>query len=229
MKIGYHGCNLPEGKVKYNDPRFLKLVDKCRPKKISPYYAEFIRDEFVQTEAIVISRASVLDLLINDIEKIESRLERTESESEKALLRRCIEALESEQPLCDIDFSTAEREILRSMGFLSLKPVVLLEGNEDPDRVIGLCLDKAGIVFFYTCGPKEVHAWAVEMGSDIVTCAGKIHTDLARGFIRADVAHFDDYIGCHNWNDCQKKGLVNVVDRDYVIQPGDIIEIRFAV
>jgi ribosome-binding ATPase YchF (GTP1/OBG family) len=67
---------------------------------------------------------------------------------------------------------------------------------------------------------KEVHAWQVPEGSDIVTCAGRIHTDLARGFIKGDMAGFEDFLKCHNWNDCQRKGLVKVVDRDYIIKPG---------
>jgi ribosome-binding ATPase YchF (GTP1/OBG family) len=229
MKIGYHGCNVSEGKVKFNDPRMKLLVDKCQPKKVSPYYVEFIRDEYAQVEAVVIGKAAVLDLLILDIEKVEGRLERAENDAEKALLQRCIGALEAEQPLCDLDVAAAEKESLNAMGLFSAKPVVVLDSEEEADRVIERCLEKAGIVFFYTCGPKEVHAWAVAKDADIVTCAGKIHTDLARGFIKGDIAHFEDFMSCHNWNDCQKKGLIKVVDRDYTIQSGDVIEIRFAV
>jgi hypothetical protein len=229
MKIGYHACNVPEGKIKYNDPRMKLIVDKCAPKKVSPYYAEFVREEFAQVEAIVIGRPAILDLLITDIEKIEARLERAEGEAEKELLRKCQQALESEVPLCDLELPETDKETVRSMGVYSAKPVVILDGEEETDRVIEKCLDKAGIVFFYTAGPKEVHAWPVARGADIVTCAGKIHTDLARGFIKGDIAPFNDYISCHNWNDCQKKGLIKVVDRDYAIQSGDVIEIRFAV
>jgi hypothetical protein len=229
MKIGYHACNVPEGKFKYNDPRMKLLVEKCNPKKVSPYYVEFIRDEFTQCEAIVISKESILDLLIHDIEKVEGRLERSVDECEKTLLARCMSALETETPLCDLELDGADRESLQSMSMLSAKPVVVLEKDEETDRVIERCLDRAGFVFFYTTGPKEVHAWQVPKEADIVTCAGKIHTDLARGFIKGDIASFDDYMSCHNWTECQKKGLVKVVDRDYKIQPGDVIEIRFAV
>jgi ribosome-binding ATPase YchF (GTP1/OBG family) len=229
MKIGYHGCNVSEGKVKFNDPRMKLLVDKCQPKKVSPYYVEFIKDEFAQCETIVIGKAGVLDLLILDIEKVEARMDRVENDTEKALLQRCLTALESEQPLCDLEATAAEKESLDSMGLFSTRPVVVLEQDEETDQVIERCLEKAGVVFFYTVGPKEVHAWPITRNADIVTCAGKIHTDLARGFIKGDIAHFDDFMSCHNWNDCQKKGLIKVVDRDYEIQSGDIIEIRFAV
>jgi ribosome-binding ATPase len=229
MKIGYHACNVSEGKVKYNDPRMKKLVDKCEPKKVSPYYVEFIKDEFTLVEAIAIGKSAVLDLLIQDIEKVEARLERAENDAEKALLQRCMTALESEQPICDVPGTAAEGEMLKSMGLLSAKPVIVLNQDEGSDLIIERCLEKAGFVFFYTAGPKEVHAWPIAKNADIVTCAGKIHTDLARGFIKGDIAHFEDYMSCHNWNECQKKGLIKVVDRDYTIQPGDVIEIRFAI
>jgi ribosome-binding ATPase len=229
MKIGYHDVNLPEGKNKYNDRRLNQLAEKCNPKKVTPYYVEFLKDEFVQSEAVVISKKSILDLLINDIEKCESRLERAENAPEKALIEKCLRLLEAETPLCDGEFDAPEKEMLVSMGMLSFKPVVVLDKDTEVTDVIELCLAKAGIVFFYTAGPKEVHAWQTAKGSDIVTCAGRIHTDLARGFIKGDIAPFDDYMSCHNWNDCQRKGLVKVVDRDYIITPGDIIEIRFNV
>jgi ribosome-binding ATPase len=229
MKIGYHDVNLPEGKVKYNDRRLNLLVEKCAPKKVSPYYVEFIKDEFSQSEAVVISRKSILELLIGDIEKCEGRLERAESADEKALVEKCLRLLEAESPLCEGEFTEPEKTMLRSMSMQSFKPVVVLDQELEVTDVIESCLAKAGVVFFYTAGPKEVHAWQVPKGSDIVTCAGRIHTDLARGFIKGDIAAFDDYMQCHNWNDCQRKGLVKVVDRDYSINPGDVIEIRFNV
>ncbi|MBN1128774.1 MAG: DUF933 domain-containing protein [Chitinispirillaceae bacterium] len=229
MKIGYHGVAVPEGKVKYGDPRMRLLVEKCKPKKTSPHYVEFIKDEYVQCDVILIAKELILDLLIHDMEKTEGRFERSHDPEEKTLLRKCLHALEAEQPLCDCAWSDGERAMLAPMNMLSVKPVIMDHGGNSVDHMIEACLEKAAIVFFYTAGPKEVHAWPVAKDADIVTCAGKIHTDLARGFIKGDVARFDDFMSCHNWNDCQKKGLVKVVERDYAIRPGDVIEIRFAV
>jgi ribosome-binding ATPase len=225
MKIGFHDVGLTEGKVKYDDPRMKMLVEKCSPKKVSPYYVEFLKGEFSQSEAIVISKRAILDLLINDIEKCESKAGGPGND----LAEKCLKLLEAESPLCDGQFDSGEMETLRSMGLQSLKPVVVLGENKEVADIIALCMAKARIVFFYTAGPKEVHAWPVPEGSTIVTCAGRIHTDLERGFIKGDVAGFEDFMKCHNWNDCQRKGLVKVVDRDYIITPGDIIEIRFNV
>ena len=229
MKIGFTGIELPEGKVKYKDSRMDILVEKHQPKKITPFYVEFIKDEFTKSEAIVIPENHALDLLILDIEKCETRLERCETEEEKILMRKCLEYLEKEVPLCDGDFSASEHEQLKRFAPTSYKPVALADSASSENEIIRQTLIKANIIFFYTAGPKEVHAWPVEKNSDIVTCAGKIHTDLARGFIKGDVVSFDDYTQCHNFNDGKKKGLVKVVERDYIIQDGDIIEIRFGV
>ena len=229
MKIGFMAIELPEGKVKYNDPRLIALEEKDKPKKVVPLFVEFIRDELVHVEAIVIPEKNLLDLLILDIEKVETRLERAESEEEKNLLTRAQEELENETPLCDLELTPEEKEILVKADPLSLKPVIRVSGDEAPNEIIEKALDQAGYMFFYTTGPSESHAWLIKQGSDIITCAAKIHSDLARGFIKGDVVSFDDYLAHHNFNDCKAKGVAKVVDRDYIVEPGEIIEIRFNV
>ena len=229
MKIGFTGIELPEGKSKYKDEKLIALEKKDKPKKVSPFFVEFICDEFIQTEAIVVSEDKVLDLLILDMEKVDGRLERAIDDNEKVVLNKCMENLENEIPLCDVEFSEAENEIVKAAAFYSCKPVLIVKDDLDLNTIITMALEKADNMFFYTSGPKESHAWLVKKNSDIVTCAGKIHSDLARGFIRGDVVQFDDYLSCHNFNECKSKGFAKVVEKDYIVQPGEIIEIRFNV
>ena len=99
MKIAFHELNYPEGKVKYNDERLLALQEKFKPDKYSPFFAELHKDEFVHADAIIILEDAILDLLIEDMEKIETRLERAESAEEKALLEKCRDILNEEKPL----------------------------------------------------------------------------------------------------------------------------------
>jgi ribosome-binding ATPase YchF (GTP1/OBG family) len=229
VKIGFTGIDLPEGKMKYRDETLIALEEKDKAKKVSPFFAEFIKDEFIQSDAIVVPRSKVLDLLILDMEKIETRLSKLEEGNEKALMTKCMELLEQEKPLCDVDFNDEERKIMIATAPISFKPVLQIEGTEDINTIIALALEKANYMFFYTSGPKESHAWLVEKGSEIIACAEKIHSDLARGFIKGDVVSFGDYMNCHNFNDCKSKGLAKLVDRDYIVQPNEIIEIRFNV
>lgn len=229
MKIGFSGINLPEGKVKYKDGNLEALAKKDAAKKISPFFAEFLRDEFVQCEAIVIHKDKILDLLILDMEKIESRLSRSSDNVEKALFEKCLKILEQETPLCDSEFRDEEKNFLKAISIISIKPVVKVEEDIDANTVISSVLEKADYMFFYTSCPKESHAWLVKKGSTIIACAEKIHSDFARGFIKGDVVGFENYLNCHSFNDCKAKGLAKLVDRDYIVQPNEIIEIRFNV
>ncbi|MBC8317720.1 MAG: DUF933 domain-containing protein [Desulfobulbaceae bacterium] len=229
MKIGFIGIDLPEGKTKYNDKSLIALEDKDKPKKVTPFFAQFIADDFVHSEAIVVPASQILDLLILDMEKIEARLTRITDAQEKEFFEKCMETLEEEIPLCDLPLSEEELQSLEAAALHSIKPVVQVEGNEDVNDIITLALEKAGYMFFYTSGPSESHAWLVKKGSTILECAGKIHTDLARGFIKGDIVSFEEYLNCHNFNECKSKGLVKVVDRDHIVEPNDVIEIRFNV
>jgi hypothetical protein len=227
--IGFTGLDLPEGKTKYKDEKLIDLVAKDKAKKVVPFFAEFIKDEFVQSDAIVVPRSNILDLLILDMDKLETRLLKLESGDEKSLMTKCMELLEQETPLCDVDFNDEERELLIATAPISFKPIVQIEGSEDINTIIFSALEKANHMFFYTSGPKESHAWLIQKGSEIIACAEKIHSDLARGFIKGDVVSYEDYMDCHNFNDCKSKGVAKMVDRDYIVQPNDIIEIRFNV
>lgn len=229
MKIGFTGLELPEGKIRYNDKTLVALSMKDKPKKVSPFYVDFLLDEFDKCDVIVIARSTILDLLIHDMEKVETRLARLTNADEIALLQRCLNNLEMEVPLCDLQLTDQEISVVTTAAPFSLKPVIQVEGNEDIDDIIAWALDKAGLMFFYTSGPKESHAWLVEKHSKIVSCAARIHTDLARGFIKGDVVSFEEYMSCHSFNEAKAKGVARLTDRDYVVQPREIIEFRYNV
>jgi ribosome-binding ATPase YchF (GTP1/OBG family) len=230
MKIAYTGLNLLEGKVKYNDRIFMDLAAKFQPAKSSPHYFEFLAENYESANAIAISNDRLLDLLILDMEKIESRLSRATDPVERGLLEKCLAHLEDQKPICDLSLSGSEQRIVNALGLLSFKPTVVFE-DPSPD-VTAVCLalmEKARMMFFYTAGRQEVHAWFVEKGADAVTCAGKIHSDLAQGFIKAELVDFEDMMTAHNMNDARSKGLTKLVDRNHAIPENTILEIRFNV
>ncbi|MDD5705409.1 MAG: DUF933 domain-containing protein [Kiritimatiellae bacterium] len=230
MRIAHAGLNLTDGKIKYGDSRFTALAEKFQPAKLVPYYFEFCGANFEGAQAIAIARSQALDLLILDMEKIETRLERTADEAEKALLRKCQGQLEGQQPICDLTLTDAERDAVRAFGLLSFKPTVMSDDAAPTTDDIGRAvLDKAGMMFFYTVGKPEVHAWLVERNASAVTCAGRIHTDLARGFIKAEVFSFDDIMAAHSVQEARSKGAMQLVDRDFPVPENSIIEIRFNV
>lgn len=94
-------------------------------------------------------------------------------------------------------------------------------------RVIRACYSLLGLVSFFTVGPDEVRAWTVHQGDKAVDAAGEIHTDLAKGFIRAEVIHCDQLLALGGHSQARDKGLLRLEGRDYTVQDGDCMEIRF--
>ena len=229
MKIGFTGLDIPEGKVKYQDQILNALSAKDQPKKISPYFVKFLKDEYIDSDAIVIHQDSLIDILILDMERIEGRLNRVENEEEKKVLEKCLSHLELEKPLSDMMHNSMESTILKTLSLCSYKPVIQISELLNINDIIESVLKQTNSMFFYTSGPSESHAWLVPKDSNIVFCASKIHSDLARGFIKGDVVSYADYMDCHNFNECKSKGLSKMVDKEYIVQPNEIIEIRFNV
>lgn len=230
MKIAISGLDLEEGKLKYEDPLFSGLVEKYKPAKQAPYYFELLIDDYQAADAIAITKDNILDLLILDMEKLENRLTRADDDEEKAVLKKCLDILEKEQPVCDLSIDESEKAILTTISPLSFKPTVILEGaSVDANTVFSKTMEKAGMMFFYTAGKQEVHAWIVEKGTDAVTCAGRIHSDLARGFIKAELIQFEDLMKAHSFQDASSKGLTSLVDKDFPVPENTILEIRFNV
>lgn len=98
------------------------------------------------------------------------------------------------------------------------------------ERLIGQAYRLLGLISFFTCGPDEVRAWTLRKGDNAVAAAAAIHSDLARGFIRAQVVAFDDYKKYNDsFDECRKAGCLRLEGKEYQVSDGDIIEIRFNV
>jgi hypothetical protein len=89
--------------------------------------------------------------------------------------------------------------------------------------------DQLGLMSFLTAGPDEVRAWTIRKNSTAKEAGGKIHSDIARGFIRAEVISFDDFKESESLTKAKEKGLVRLEGKEYIVQDGDIIEFRFNV
>ncbi|HMB03731.1 MAG TPA: DUF933 domain-containing protein [Isosphaeraceae bacterium] len=94
------------------------------------------------------------------------------------------------------------------------------------DRIIRRAYDAVGIITFFTAGEPEVRGWNLERGSNAVEAAGKIHTDLAKGFIRAEVTAYDDLARLGSMKEVKAKGLQRLEGKDYLVKDGDIVYFR---
>jgi len=96
-------------------------------------------------------------------------------------------------------------------------------------RVARAAFDLLGLRTFLTTGDKESRAWIFRSGAFAPECAGVIHSDLQRGFIRAEVIHWDELIELGGWNEAKAAGRLRVEGKDYPVNDGDVLEIRFNV
>lgn len=96
------------------------------------------------------------------------------------------------------------------------------------ERVIRACYDALDLVTFFTGVGAEARAWAVPRGTTAAQGAGRIHSDMERGFIRAEVVACDELVQLGAWDEAQKVGKVRTEGRDYVIQEGDVVHVRFS-
>ncbi len=96
------------------------------------------------------------------------------------------------------------------------------------DRVIRASYDLLGYISFFTVGEDECRAWSIPRGTAAQLAAGEIHSDIARGFIRAEVARYDDLIARGSIAACRDRGELRLEGKDYVVQDGDVINFRFA-
>jgi hypothetical protein len=96
-------------------------------------------------------------------------------------------------------------------------------------RVIKYSYELLGLITFFTVGSDEVRAWSIRQGTDAVKAAGKIHSDLGRGFIRAEVIDYNDLVKCGSLVEARKRGLLRLEGKNYIVQDGDVITFLFNV
>ncbi len=97
------------------------------------------------------------------------------------------------------------------------------------DRIIKLSYELLGLISFFTIASAEVKVWSIQSGTDAVKAAGKIHSDMERGFIRAEVISYDDLVKCGSLPEARKKGLLRLEGKNYIVQDGDVITFLFNV
>ena len=231
------------------------------------------------------------ELLLADLELVTTRIERLEKQihkptktqsrdkAELAVQKKLQDAIESDRPISSAVESASEREIIKSLGFLTLKPMVVavnvgeeqLEQDFDfsavaaglttiticaklehelsqldaesraefmadmgitepaTGRFVNACYSTLGLISFLTIGSDEVRAWPVKAGTIAHDAAGKVHTDIKRGFIRAETILFSHLQEFGSEKAVKAAGKARLEGKEYVVQDGDIINFRFNV
>ncbi|GAI29019.1 unnamed protein product, partial [marine sediment metagenome] len=97
------------------------------------------------------------------------------------------------------------------------------------DRTIKLSYELLGLLSFFTVVSDEVKAWSIQNGTNAIKAAGKIHSDMERGFIRAEVISYDDLVKCGSLSEARKRGVLQLEGKNYIVQDGDVITFLFNV
>ena len=230
------------------------------------------------------------ELLLTDLALVTTRIEKLEKEAHKPsktqahdkaeleLQKKLQTAIESEKPIRSAIANNAELEMVKSLGFLTLKPMVVAvnvdEGGLDKKFDFGLeqstpvisvcakidyelsqldaesrkqfmadlgitesaagkfvhaCYRTLGLISFLTVGPDEVRAWPIKQGTIAHDAAGKVHSDIKRGFIRAETFGYEDIKQLGSEKALKAAGKIRLEGKEYVVRDGDIINFRFNV
>lgn len=235
-----------------------------------------------------------MELLLADMEIIEKRIERIksgkkvkkENADELEVLQKCLDSLENEISIGQLELDESEKMILRNYSFLTEKPILLVINTDERqfrtkyypgkeqvetyagergipyleicgkiemeisqlpaedrelfmadlglsesgiDRLAWAAYDYLGLISFLTVGADEVKAWTIRRNTGARQAAGKIHSDIERGFIRAEVVKFHDLESLGSMAKVKEKGLSRLEGKDYIVEDGDIINFRFNV
>lgn len=229
MKIFVQGADL-RGRYQLADPALDALAERYRSARRTCFTADFDQEQRRRADCFLITAEEQLDWMLEDTEILERNLYGDPART--GLLQRALDALERERLLNGEGFTEAELIHLRGLNLGTLKPGVVIAGtppDEELQRHVRRLHRALGRIFFYTAGKSEARVWEVAAGAAVSAAAGQIHSDLERGFIRAEVFNIASLDQFRTPQEARTKGLLQVVDRSYRIAAGDVIDVKFNV
>lgn len=199
-----------------------------------------------------------LELLVADGEHVQRRLERVEKQAksgdpapkaEAEELRKILAHVESERPLSEYGELPPELEPLTTKPLVEIRngpdgidlqleaelaelpeeeAAQFREGASALDDVVRRLFEALDLVTFFTAGDKETRAWTLRRGRTALDAAATVHTDIARGFIRAEVIRWDDLVAAGSHAEAARRGLERLEGKTYAVEDGDVVNVRFS-
>ena len=187
----------------------------ARTLELSQEEQDILKDSFLLTMKPILYVTNVSENEIGeDNEYVKKVKEYAKNENAK-VIKLCVKIEEELSALDDDD----KKEMLEALGM----------EESGLDKVIKASYDLLGLMSFLTAGEPEVRAWTIKKGTKAPEAAGKIHSDIQRGFIRAEIVSYDDLIRLGSLNEVREKGLMRSEGKDYIMQDGDVVLFRFNV
>jgi hypothetical protein len=231
MKIGVLGTDIfAQGRVNIIDERIKTLKQMFNSAKEVYIQAEIVTEEakLLEADGIIATEGAKLDLIVHDMEFVETRLLRATDEDEKNLLNKLRGQLDKEGFLVDVSLNQEEKKLICGYSLWSIKPVFLAkqEDLEDRNNLLFLAYAHFGYISFFTAGEKDAHGWSIKKGTTAYEAAGSIHSDIQRGFIRAEVINFKDLVNDGGLSKARANNHLRLEMKDYMVRDGDYLLIR---
>jgi ribosome-binding ATPase YchF (GTP1/OBG family) len=231
MKVALVGVtSVPLGKHKVKDPR-LDQADKLVKADSKTYALVDVvgEDEASTADAIVASAEGRFDLIVKDLEFAETRLERNPPAAERTVLEKIRAHLEGEGLVAEAGLTQEELRLVESHAFVTAKPIVVAEADDAAafDNFLVRVVSASGYISFLTVGGSENRAWLVRKGATAQEAGGAIHTDIQKGFIRAEIIGYDDFIAAGGETNAKHANKMRVETKGYVMQDYDLVNFRF--
>ncbi len=231
MKLALFGISdIKVGKHNLKDPR-LDQADKLiqADKKVQAQVEVLGEEELLDAHAILASTESKADLILKDLEFVETRLGRGPQDAERIVLEKMKTLLESESFIFAAGLTAQELEAVIAHSFITNKPIVVASAEElqQPETLLLRAFKEAGYISFLTVGGKENRAWPIRKGISAWEAAGTVHTDMQKGFIRAEVIGFADFIEAGGETQAKRAGKQRLETKQYIVQDYDLLNFRF--
>lgn len=231
MKLALFGISeLKLGRHNLKDPR-LDQADKLveADKKAHAQIEVIGEDSLLDADAILALQDNKADLILKDLEFVETRLGRDPQAAERAALEKIKALLESEKFLFNSGLAPEDLQAVAAHSFYTNKPITVASPDElqSPDALLLRAFAEAGYICFLTVGGKENRAWPIRKGITAWEAAGTIHTDLQKGFIRAEIIGFADFIAAGGEAQAKRAGKQRLETKQYIMQDYDLVNFRF--
>lgn len=229
MKIAILGLpDFPPGKKNLIDQRLKVLEGLIKPSKTTYITIEFLDGARLKdTDAIICEKEAKLDLVIQDLELAESRIERLKLDEDNKFFLRIKDILEENKCLSQETFSEDERKLLLNSNFMSIKPTFFMDKNDNKpmQEMIFESYYAFGMLCFITgAKDKELKAWPLKKGATAYEAAGAIHSAIQQKFIKAEIISYDDVVKAGGLT--QAKQYMHLEGREYVMKDGDLLNVR---
>jgi hypothetical protein len=230
MKISLFGITgVTLGKYNVKDPRLDQVHKLVEADKKSYLQVDLVPEkEAADSDAILVSTEARADVILKDWEFVETRLSRGPGEEEAAVLKKLNEALGQEDFAFKAGLSPEELKIAGVYNLLTLRPTLAADpaALANLDVLLLQLLREAGYICFITVGGKENRAWLIRKGTTAWEAASAIHSDLQKGFIRAEIISFNDMIEAGGETQAKRAGKMRLEMKEYVMQDCDITNFR---